>query len=264
MKNLNLNTVLPTAALAFGSSLSFADTELPDARSLVDGYVEAVGGMDAMMQSMDATMRGRFVMPAAGMEGEMVLYSRTPTERFMEIELPGLGSIRSGYKDGMAWSVDPFMGPRLITSAELDMQIEANEPGALARSEEYVESMQTVGTAEYNGESCYKVDVVWKSGRETSDCYAVDTGLLLASEATVESPMGMMETTTVFAEYKTFESNGVELKLPSTTNVTTMGQQQQLIVDALEIGEPAGDNFELPAAIVTLMDDDAAGETATD
>ncbi|MEE4330230.1 MAG: hypothetical protein V2J10_05130, partial [Wenzhouxiangella sp.] len=202
-----LSRALPVAALALCSSLSLADTELPAARTLLDQHIEAIGGIDAMQRSLESTTKGRFAMPAAGMEGQMTLYSRTPTERVMHIELPGLGSIQSGYKDRQAWSMDPFMGPRLVTGPELDLQIESNEPGAMYRSEEFVESMQTVGTAEYNGESCYKVEVVWKSGRESSDCYAVDSGLMLASETTVESPMGVMETTTVFTDYKAFESN---------------------------------------------------------
>jgi len=261
MKFQTLYGVVPAAALTLLSSMSFADSELPDARSLVDSYISAAGGLDALQQSMESTTKGRFAMPAAGIEGEMTLYSRMPTERVVNIELPGLGSIQSGYKDRQAWSVDPFMGPRLITGPELELQIESNEPGALYRSEEFVESMQTVGTAEYNGESCYKVEVVWKSGRESSDCYSVDSGLLLASETTVESPMGVMETTTVFDDYKTFESNGIEVLLPGTTNITTMGQQQQLIVDSVEIGAPADENFVMPSPIVTLMADES-GEAA--
>jgi hypothetical protein len=264
MNTRTLKLAVPAAALALCSSLSFADSELPDARSLIDAHIEASGGMEIIERQLESTTRGRFVMPAAGMEGQLTLYSRLPTERISHIELPGIGAIHTGYKDGQAWSVDPFMGPRLVSGGELDLQIEANELGALIRSDEYVDAMQTVGLAEYNGESCYKVEISWKSGRESVDCYSVDTGFMVAQEATMESPMGVVESVTVFSDYTTFESNGVEIILPATTNVTTMGQQQQLIIDSVELGAPADENFELPAAIVTLMADDAAADTATD
>jgi len=253
-----LKPVLSAAALLFCSTNSFADTELPEARSLVEAHIAASGGDSAMERQMDSTTTGRFVMPAAGMEGQMTLFSRSPTERAIHIELPGIGEIQSGYKDGQAWSVDPFMGPRLITGTELQMQIESNELGALMRSDEFVDSMETVGMAEYNGSPCYKVAVVWKSGRESSDCYSVDSGLLIASEGSVESPMGVMETITIFTDYKTFQSDGVEITLPATSEVTTMGQKQQLIIDSVELGTPADEHFELPPAIVTLMEDQAA------
>lgn len=254
MKTRSFTLALPTVMLALGCSLSVADTELPDARSLVDAHIEASGGIEALKHQMDSTTQGRFVMPAAGMQGQMTMYSRSPTERVVLIELEGFGNIHSGYDGGQAWSVDPFMGPRLITGTELDIQIESNELDAQLRTEEFVESMQTVGTAEYNDQSCYQVNIVWKSGRESSDCYSVDTGLLLASTFTVESPMGEVETVTVFDEYKTFESDGVEVLLPTTTSVTTMGQLQQLIIDSVELGAPADEHFELPPAIVTLME----------
>lgn len=262
MKIRSLQRALPAVMIALCCSLSVADVELPEARSLVDAHLEASGGMEALKHQLDSTTHGRFLMPAAGMEGQMTLYSRSPNERVALIELEGIGNIHSGYNDGQAWSVDPFMGPRLITDTELDIQIESNELEAQLRSEKFVESMQTVATAEYNGESCYKVNVVWKSGRESTDCYSADTGLLLASTFTVESPMGEMETVTVFDEYKAFESNGVEVLLPVTTSVTTMGQQQQLIIDSIELGEPADEYFELPPAIVTLMEP-SAEEAAT-
>ena len=68
--------------------------------------------------------------------------------------------------------------------------------------------------------------------------------------------MGEVETVTVFDEYKTFESDGVGVLLPTTTSVTTMGQKQQLIIDSVELGAPADEYFELPPAIVTLMESD--------
>jgi len=258
MRPRSLRSCLTLIALALSSAPIHADSSLPDARSLVEGHIAASGGQSALERQMNSTMTGRFAMPAAGMEGQITLYSRTPTERAIEIDLPGIGLIQSGYSDGQAWSVDPFMGPRLMSGAELKMQIESNEPGALMRSDEFVDSMQTVGMAEYDGKACYEVDVVWKSGRESSDCYSVDSGLLLASEGRVESPMGVMETMTVFSDYKTYESDGVELILPAMTEVTTMGQQQQLIIDAIVLGSPADEYFDLPPAIVTLKADQAA------
>jgi len=255
MNTPHCSRFLSVLALAFASASIHADDDLPGARSLVDAHIEASGGRAALARQMDSTTTGRFVMPAAGMEGQMTLYSRMPTERAIVIDIPNIGRIQSGYKDGQAWSMDPFMGPRLISGSELAMQTESNEFGALMRTPEFVESMQTTGATEYNGEPCYEVEVVWKSGRESSDCYSTDTGLLLASEGSMESPMGVMETTTVFSDYRTFKSNGLEVTLPASTEVTTMGQQQQLIIDSIELGAPADENFQLPPAIETLMAD---------
>jgi len=253
---LEFGTLLFSLTLVSGAVV--ADSELPSAQSLQEAHIEAMGGIESIERQLESTTTGRFVMPAAGMEGNFVLYSRLPLERSMNIELPGIGSIESGYSDRQAWSVDPFMGPRILSGPELDMQIEANEIGAQLRSDEFVESMTTTEIAEFGGESCYQVEVKWKSGRESMDCYSVENGYMIASTATVESPMGVMETTTVFSDYKNFENDGVEVMMPAKTTVTTMGQEQQLIIDSVELGAPADENFETPPAIVTLMQDQSA------
>ena len=255
--------LLPAAAIAMLSAPLFAEVELPTARTLVDAHIAASGGIEVFEQQVNSTTKGRFVMPAAGLEGQLSGFSRAPSERVILIEIEGIGTIHSGYNDGKAWSSDPFMGPRLISGVELDLQIESNELGALIRSDEYVASMQTVGTAEYNGETCYKVNVVWKSGRESVDCYSVENDYLIAQEATIESPMGSIQSVMLFSDYKTFEVDGVELVWPATTSITSMGQEQQLIIDSIELGAPADEYFELPPAIATLMKNEA-GETPAD
>lgn len=65
----------------------------------------------------------------------------------------------------------------------------ANLLGAL-RDASLFTVRETVERTELNGAACYKVRLVWNSGRETHDCYGVDTGLMVAQVASQESPMG--------------------------------------------------------------------------
>ena len=65
-----------------------------------------------MEAQLDSTVTGTFGMPAAGLEGSLMIASRPPASRVTKVELPGVGMIHTGYIDGKAWSVDPFMGPQ--------------------------------------------------------------------------------------------------------------------------------------------------------
>jgi len=252
MKTIHRNTSFTTLALLVLSTGALADTELPAARDLVDRHIEAVGGAAAMEAQLDSTVTGTFGMPAAGLEGSLMIASRPPASRVTKVELPGVGMIHTGYIDGKAWSVDPFMGPRLLEGKELAAQREANEPGGMMRTDEFVESLTTTELAEYNDQSCYKVAIKWRSGRESSDCYSVDTGLLIATESTEESPMGVMEMTSLFSEYEHFG----DVQLPKTTQVLVMGQEQRIVIDSVDFETPSAEHFELPAAIETLMEDE--------
>lgn len=224
--------------------------DLPAARSLVDRHIEAVGGRDAVLQSGAYRATGSFQMPAAGLNGQMVIVSETPNRMATRVTIDGLGEIVSGTDGKVAWSMDPMSGPRLLEGAELRAMLDGANMLAAVRDPSLVESMQTVERTEMRGQACLKVKVVWKSGRESSDCYSVDSGLLIATSATQESPMGSMEVVTHLSDYK--QMGGV--LMPSKMTQSVMGMEQVMTIDSVERGEAGRWPIEPPAAIRTMID----------
>jgi hypothetical protein len=92
------------------------------------------------------------------------------------------------------------------------------------------------------------VRVVSRSGRESFDCYAVDTGLLVASVSTQESPMGSMTITTQLGEYKQFGN----VRMPTRMTQEMMGQQQTMTITSVEFDVVDDAAFSLPAEIQAL------------
>lgn len=242
---------LLAVAITASKSAMADDHELPDARALIDRHIETVGGRAALEAQADAIMKGSFSMPAVGITGDLLVASRAPAERVIQIELPGMGSIKTGYSPDLAWSIDPFMGPRLIEGAEFEALTESSVPAAVMRDPEFVKSATTVELAEFLDQACYRVKLEWRSGRETFDCYAVESGLLIATESTESSPMGEMQTVTLMGEHK--EMHG--FLVPTVTRVQTMGQEQVLTMTEFKLESPDPALFELPPAIQTLVED---------
>ena len=69
--------------------------------------------------------------------------------------------------------------------------------------------------------------MVWKSGRETFDCYSAASGLLVASIGKQESPMGTIEVTNLVSEYKDFGGQKIATRLTQQV----MGQEQVLVIE---------------------------------
>ncbi|MGY6555214.1 MAG: hypothetical protein ACXIUM_11915 [Wenzhouxiangella sp.] len=228
-----------------------AISDLPDARALIDRHIEAIGGRDAVASQTDSLMRGEFSMPAVGMSGELLIATRASGDYLMHIELPGVGAIRSGVSPEAAWSIDPFSGPRLLEGEELDAMIERLQPGAVLRDPEYVLEARTVEKTEMGGQTCFRVELQWRSGRTTSDCYAVDSGLLIALQSREASPMGEVESLSLLSDYQPFG----KVLIPSTTRVFVMGQEQVMVLSDYEPGPVDEALFELPAPIRTLLED---------
>ena len=111
-------------------------------------------------------------------------------------------------------------------------------------------SAETVEKTEMNSEPCYKVKMVWKSGRETFDCYSVASGLLVASMGKQESPMGTIDVTNLVSDYKEFGGQKVATRLTQQV----MGNEQVLIINSVEYDVVDPSTFDMPAAIKALVE----------
>lgn len=238
------------AALALLPSLALAQTTpLPAARDLVARHVVAIGGRDAVLRHPFFRAKGTFGMPAAGMAGELEVVGAQPNLVVLKITIPGAGEMLQGFDGTHGWSLDPFQGPRLVEGAELAQMVDEAEFASVLRESSNIASLETTGIVTLGDQQCYKVKITRKSGRESFDCYAVDSGLLIGGFAKQESPMGEIEAVSEFSDYQDF--NG--LKQPTRITLTIMNQQQVMNFTSYEYGPVDASAFTLPAPIATLI-----------
>jgi len=94
------------------------------------------------------------------------------------------------------------------------------------------------------------VKVTYTSGREVMDCYGTETGLLVGSVAKQESPMGVVEVTTLVGDYRDFGG----LKSATTMRQQMMGQEQVMTLTNIEYDRPEdAAAFDAPPAIQTML-----------
>ena len=233
-----------------------AQEQLPPAAEIIDRYVEAIGGRNAVLGHTGSHSTATFSMPMAGIEADMdVLSSTEPIRSITIIEIPGIGTIQEGYTGEYAWSMDPNMGPRLLEGRELEAAREGAMIGAGLRDPSLFTERTTAGRTEMNNEACYRVKLVWKSGRETHDCYSVETGLLVAVEATQPTPMGDIPVVSLMGEYTEFG----DVLSPTRVVQQMMGQEQVITIHTVEYGEIDEEGFAPPAAIQTLIEQKESG-----
>ena len=236
------------AVVAATPAIAFAQ-DLPPAEEVIDRYVEAIGGRDAALQSMSSRTVGSFSMPAMGVTGDLTVLTGEDDQMYTSVTIPGMGEMQSGYTGEVGWSVDPLTGPRLLEGAELDAMREQADDRYAVRDPALFTSVETVGEAEYDGEACWEIAYVWVSGRESSECFSKETGLLIASVSSQESPMGTVDVVTRMSDYQQFG----DLMLPTTMRQSAMGQEQVMTIESVEFDGVEDADFEPPAAILTLI-----------
>jgi hypothetical protein len=223
---------------------------LPAGRAIIDRYVQAIGGRDAVMRHSSIRYVGNFEMPAAGMKGNLLVIQAAPNKMAMTVDLPGMGQIVSGYDGTVGWSINPMQGPRVLEGKELEQLREDAGPSAMLRSSDRIRSAETVELTSMGGQACYKVKITYNSGRESFDCYSPETGLLVGMTQTQESPMGSVQVTTLFDDWKEFGG----LKTATKLRQQMLGQEQILTIDRLEFNRPEDAKaVEMPEQIKPLV-----------
>ena len=98
--------------------------------------------------------------------------------------------------------------------------------------------MTTVEKTTFEGRPVYKVRLVKKAGDEDIEFYDAETGLKAGAISTRDSPMGPMQGTTAWSDYKKFGS----LLQPATTKVSAMSTQMIMVDHQRRIrqGRPVG------------------------
>lgn len=239
------------AALLIVPGALRAQANLPPAEELVSRYVQAIGGADAFKKHKSMSMSLSWEMPAMGLQAEMSVKQMQPNLVSTRVNIPGMGEMVSGYNGKIAWSMDPMQGARLLEGAELQQTADQSQWGYAVRDPGLIKEMETVERTTMGDTECYKVRVVWKSGRESHDCYAVETGLIVATIMEQESQMGTIMAETLMSEYKDF--GGV--KMATRMSATLMGQPMVVKLHDIEFGTVSESEFELPPQIKALAED---------
>jgi hypothetical protein len=218
--------------------------ELPSGESILDRYVEVTGGAAAYKSRTSEAVTGTFAITAAGLTGQLQAFLKPGLHR-LRIELPGVGVIESGVKDGVAWANDPFAGPRIVTGFQAELAIGSARPGAAAYWRERYPTVKTTGIEDVNGEPAYRVVHTLAKGDSLTGLYSVGSGLLLKLEFSAEVPVEQ------FLEAYA----GVEGIL-TPTRVVQMAAGQRIVMTftSLETNvEIPDERFDLPEGVQALL-----------
>lgn len=225
-----------------------AQSDLPPASELVQRHVEAVNAA-LLIERGAMRVTGTFEMAAMGTTGELEVLQATPNRMVVRMTLPGLGVIASGFDGEVGWSMNPMEGPRVMTEPELLQVRDESDFGANVRDPRLIDSLETVALTEVEGTSCYKVRVVWKSGRESFDCYDTGSGLLFATMLTSQTAMGPVDALITFDDYRDFDG----VKLPALTTQQVFGQRLVTRVTSVAFDSVDSSAFALPPEIRALV-----------
>ena len=187
------------------------------------------GAGDSKYRSRRAV--GRFELRAQGISGPIEILAAAPNRMLIRIALSGLGPMLRGYDGTIGWSVDPAVGPRVLSGRELEeTQYPADFYADIYNPADYA-SITVVARAPFEGHDCFTVKLVRPSGFESLEYLDAESGLRLGGRMTSTSMMGSVpDVVTVFGEYKEFGG----IRMPATATQRAMGVESLLTIDRVE------------------------------
>ncbi len=222
---------------------------LPSARSIVDKYVQAIGGRKAILSHSSSHATGSFTVGGAGITGTVDVYNAKPAKSLVKTTIGGIGEILEGFDGTHAWGISPMTGPTLSEGAELaQKQFDADFYGDLHDDAKYT-AMKTLEKTTFEGRPAYKVSMVKKIGGEDVEYFDAETGLKLGATGMREGPMGPMNITATQSDYKKFG----DVMVPTTLKQTFSGVNNVITITSVEWDNVPPSTFDMPDRIKALI-----------
>lgn len=229
---------------AFAQAPKTDSASLPSVDQILQNYVKAQGGKDAIMKITTRQQKGIFEFAAAGVSGPAEFYSKAPNKSVFTVEVTGYGTVKEGFNGSAAWAVSPETGLRDKSAAELadvkrdgdfyrDIRLKEIYPGISVKGKE------KVGTRE-----AYVLLGPRAEGAPDKLYIDTETWLLIRNDAERETTQGKLEIQSYYEDYK--DVDGV--KVPHILRqVTPMGEfvikltetKHNLPIDDAKFNKPA-------------------------
>lgn len=221
----------------------------PEARAVIERHMTALGGLKALAPFTSMRASGTLAMPAQGITGTVEITAARPNKTLLKAQIAGIGALESGFDGQYGWTIDPIVGPALLTGKQLDQaRFDAVFDGPFHDLSRY--TSLTAGAIEtFDGRKAQRVDAVTSAGDKSAEYFDTETGLHAGSVATRETPMGPIEVTSFVRDYR---KAGETLQAHQLVQ-TMMGVEQVITIERFEFNTVKTDAFAMPPAVKALI-----------
>lgn len=202
--------------------------KLPSAKEVVDKYVKAIGGRDALLKYKSRVESGTIELSSMGLKGTFETSSRSDNRVVTRITLEGLGDILEGFDGTVAWSSDPVQGSRVKEGKELEQTKRISNFSRDANLEKMYSSITVKGIEKVADRDTYVVVGSTEGFPDELMYFDAENGFMVRVDRIVMAPGGQQATTAFLEDYR--EVGGIKTPFKTRTKtpafeLTTMTQE---------------------------------------
>jgi hypothetical protein len=178
------------------------DTALPTVDQILEKYVKASGGKEAIGKITSRVMKGEIEVSTFGVKGPFEQITATPGRQVSSSEFEGYGKVIQGYDGSAGWASDPQQGLREMSAVERDRARRDADLQSALRLKSYYKSLTVKGKAKVGESDAWLVEAQPAEGAVEKLYFDPQSGLL--SEVDIEtSQKSVMKV--LLEDYKTVD-----------------------------------------------------------
>jgi hypothetical protein len=221
---------------------------LPTVQQVMDRYVSALGGHDAVYKHQSMTVRGKYEESDKGPSMDRAVYCKGG-KMLYDITLPDGSRYQEGFDGKVAWQLHPRNGPAISEGDEVKSKERDADMYYPARILDYFKSMEVVEVTDFEGHTCYHLKGINKWGKVNEHFYDTTTGLLMGYRFNSSWRGGSGYESEVFSDYKAFDG----WLMPTQAAHKSADGTQKEIITSVSFDDVPDSTFALPDAIKTLL-----------
>ncbi len=242
----------PTPSAAQEKAAAVAENNVT-AESLLDKYVDALGGLEAHKKFKNTVRTGKIELVGMGIEGKLTIYMSAPNLMYSLTVIDGIGKMEEGSNGKIAWASDAMMGPRLKEGDELQVSLQAAIFNAEVKWRELFKEVKYLGKETVEETDCHKLLLTPHAGHPETWYLNAKTFLPTKRMTKMTTAMGDFPMESFPSDYR--EVNGI--MIAHTERLHTGMQKITLKTETVKHNqEIPADRFDLPDTIKELLESD--------
>jgi hypothetical protein len=220
--------------------------ELKSASAVLNRYTQALGGVPAIASVQAMTAQGEAETSLRPGKSTFIYYAK-PYKSLFKLTRPDGTEISSGFNGKLGWLITP-KGVTVDKHSDLEANLRDTDLQYPLHQAHYFKKLKLAGITDFEGHLCYWLRGMTKWGRENSQYYDVETGLLDGWRFEADDASKSMSVE-LFQDYKKFGD-----RLIATKTISRDGDHVQTFTYTSVSYEPIDDSvFDLPQAVKAEM-----------
>jgi outer membrane lipoprotein-sorting protein/thiol-disulfide isomerase/thioredoxin len=212
--------------VASPSTPSITSADQPNVNTIINRYVQAVGGKTAVAAVTSRVTKGRIDIPGVSFGGRLETYAKAPNMSLTVMSAEPIGVLKRGFDGRTAWVVSDEQGTHLPSPKELASLAAEDNLYRDIKLQELYSRISLFGKDTLGSREVYVLEAMSRFGVQDKLYFDVGSGLLLRRDTMRPSSQGPVRTEIYFSDWR--DVDGIKLpfktteRMPDRTYVFTL------------------------------------------